>query len=300
MAYKFKASDRTVQRAVRRIAREQIDGALHAIDSSDRDTARHEVRKACKKIRALVRLIRPSFSGYARENGEYRDIAGLLAGTRDARVLLDTFDMLTRDTELDGDLAMALSVREYFSQQLADAEQGDAASQQLDEARDRLQKARRRVASWTVDEDGWSALGPGLAKILKQAEKAARKVRRKPTALRFHELRKRMKYHWYHTRLFKPVWPAMMKPRASELSRAADLLGLHHDISVFEEHLAGLPADAGLAEPAGALLTHAMEKRGRLEDKMAPLVDRLLAQEPDAVSEHWQALWHIWHTGAGS
>ena len=180
MAYKFKASDRTVQRAVRRIAREQIDGALHAIDSSDRDTARHEVRKACKKIRALVRLIRPSFSGYARENGEYRDIAGLLAGTRDARVLLDTFDMLTRDTELDGDLAMALSVREYFSQQLADAEQGDAASEQLDEARDRLQKARRRVASWTVDEDGWSALGPGLAKILKQAEKAARKVRRKP------------------------------------------------------------------------------------------------------------------------
>ena len=81
MAYKFKASDRTVQRAVRRIAREQIDGALHAIDSSDRDTARHEVRKACKKIRALVRLIRPSFSRYARENGEYRDIAGLLAYT---------------------------------------------------------------------------------------------------------------------------------------------------------------------------------------------------------------------------
>ncbi|KHK89537.1 CHAD domain-containing protein [Novosphingobium malaysiense] len=300
MAYKFKASDGSVQRAVRRIAREQIDGALHAIETKDRDTARHEVRKACKKIRALVRLVRPAFSDYSSENAEYRDIARLLAGGRDARVLIDTFDKLTGNVSADGDLADSPAVRKHLEQDLACVEQGASAETHLHEARARLQKARKRIASWQLDEEEWAALGPGLGKVLRRARKARRKTSDDPAPVQFHELRKRIKYHWYHARLFKSVWPEMMKPRAAELSRAADLLGLHHDISVFEERLARLPADSGLAEPAGALLTVAMERRGELESEIAPLVGRLLAQEPGALVDHWRALWCIWRAERAS
>lgn len=296
MAYRFRAGDRTVQRAVRRIAREQVDGALAAIDGKHRDAATHEVRKACKKLRALIRLVRPCFDDYVAENAEFRDIAHLLSGTRDAKVMLDTFDLLLADAPKEDDPAMFAAVREEL---LPDpphpAQQGKATHAVLEQVRARLEAARDRIGAWTVRGEGWDALGPGLRKIVRQARKAARTVAADPTALHYHELRKFMKYHWYHTRLLVPVWPAVMQPRAAELSRLADLLGLHHDISVFEARLGGSLPHGERRKAVVALLSLAGARRAGLEREIGPLAARLLAPKPGALVEYWCMLWQIWH-----
>lgn len=297
MAYRFRHGDRTVQRAVHRIAREQIDGALAAIAGQPRDKAIHEVRKACKKLRALLRLVRPGFPDYPYENAAFRDIARLLAFTRDAKVLLDTCDALIAGTPEDFDRVEALSLREHFAGELAQVGADEAAGARLEQARVLLDMARERVADWTLAEEGWDALGPGLGRILRQADKAWRKVAREPDAAHYHELRKRMKYHWYHTRLLAPVWPALMQPRAAELGRLADLLGLHHDICVLEERLGGFVPGTRYDRPAAVLRGLAADRRKRLEQDAAPLVARLLAQETAALADHWCRLWGIWRTG---
>lgn len=294
MAYRFRAGDRTVQCAVRRIAREQVDDALAAIGGQHRDMATHEVRKACKKLRALVRLVRPVFADYAVENAEFRDIARLLSGVRDAKVMLDTLDLLLADASKNGELATFEPVREDFVRNLGHPARADVAHDPLQEAQARLEAARERIGAWALAEEGWDALEPGLCRIVRRARKAARTVAVDPTPLHYHELRKLMKYHWYHTRLLLPVWPSMTEPRAAELARLADLLGLHHDISVFEARLGGSLPHGDRRRAVVALLSRAEDRRAALEREAGPLVARLLAQKPNALAKHWRKLWQIW------
>ncbi|MEZ5297567.1 MAG: CHAD domain-containing protein [Ilumatobacteraceae bacterium] len=109
---------------VRRIALGHTDRAIAALGpdfADDPDDAVHEVRKRCKKIRAMARLVRRPFGGAYREvNGLARDAARELGTFRDARALLATFERLIDDGDGDDDLAAA--------RQLLLADQDDAAA----------------------------------------------------------------------------------------------------------------------------------------------------------------------------
>ena len=291
MAYRFLKKDRGVEAAVRRIAREQVDGALAAITAQDTDKATHEVRKACKKLRALLRLVRPGFADFARENAALRDLARALSGSRDAKVLLDTFDWLTAEVP-EEEIQRLAAVRSALA-----AGQHARPDELLRGAEAELMAVRERIAGWVLEEHGWDALAPGLREAVRGGRKAARQAHREPTAERYHELRKLMKHHWYHTRLLAPLWPAVMRTRIAELGRLADLLGLHHDVSVFMDRLAGGFADEEAEVAIGALSTLAAARRADLERKIDPLAARLLAQKGGALAKQWHELWRIWRAG---
>ena len=54
MAYRFRRKDRSVEHALRRIAREQVDKAVTSIDDEEDQTSEtiHDVRRRCKKLPA--------------------------------------------------------------------------------------------------------------------------------------------------------------------------------------------------------------------------------------------------------
>lgn len=292
MAYGFRAGDRSVQRAMRRIAREQIDGALAAIAEKHSAEATHEVRKACKKIRALIRLMLPAFADYELENVAFRAIAGGLSESRDAKVMLDTFDLLTRDMAATNGTA---DLRAYLASDLEHSLQGEAGRTALIQAHAELEAARKRIDRWVLQGRDWEVIGTGLRRILRRARTAWHTVSVDRTAGRYHELRKLMKYHWYHTRLLAPIWPAMMRARSEELAKLADLLGAHHDISVLEGRVGGSSPHGERREAAVALLDAAARRRATLEEDIAVLAARLLAQKPRLLDREWARLWRIWH-----
>lgn len=294
MAYRLKARDSTVAEAVRRIAREQIDGAIEAIDKGDAAVAIHQVRKCCKKVRALIRLVRPVFAEYSLENADFREIARSLAGSRDAKVLLDTCDLLIEGAPKGTNTDLFTPLRRRLARDQAKEAHGEEAGATLRKARKLLDKSRERSKGWALRGEEWGALGSGLGMIVREARKAERAVHGEPSAANYHELRKRIKYHWYHTRLLMPLWPEMMRPRADALGRLADQLGLHHDICVFEEWLGAAVPTIDQFDAVEALLPLAGERRRELEWEIGPLAARALAQKPRALVEHWGALWPIW------
>ena len=89
MAYRIRHKDRSAGAAVRRIARQQVEAALACIDGTTGDAGRtlHEVRKRCKKIRALLRLVHPGLDADGAGNAAFRAIAAPLGPRRDADVL---------------------------------------------------------------------------------------------------------------------------------------------------------------------------------------------------------------------
>src|SRR6056297_1051257 len=96
MSYSVEPEE-SVQETVIRVAREQIGKAVDEIEDEelDRHETVHQVRKRCKKLRGLVRVVRPAIGdAYDRENACFRDAARSLSSLRDAQSLIDTLDDL--------------------------------------------------------------------------------------------------------------------------------------------------------------------------------------------------------------
>ena len=127
-----------------------------------------------------------------------------------------------------------------------------------------LQDARTRVLGWRLDADGFAAIEKGVVADLPARAQGAGRQLRDPTPERFHEWRKRVKYHWYHLRLLRELWPAPMKALAAEAKQLADLLGDDHDLAVLRETLVHERDDLGDQEEIDALLALAQRRQDQL------------------------------------
>src|SRR5262249_12296738 len=103
---------------------------------------------------------------------------------------------------------------------------------------DRMEVARGRVADWPLDgAEGPEAWRTGFERTYRQARRTLAAAYEAPTPERFHEWRKNVKYHWYHTRLLTPLWERTVAGRVAAASTLGELLGLHHDLAVLRTTL---------------------------------------------------------------
>jgi CHAD domain-containing protein len=296
MSYHFTSGDKSVQAAVRRVALDQIDAAIAEIDNAElpREKVVHQVRKRCKKLRALVRLVRPGFDDYARENAAFRDLARTLGGVRDQDVLIETCDKIGAHYGKDADVEALQAVQSALLAEKQDAAKHAALDERLAAFRADMVQARHRAQLWIIGGDGFAALSGGLQKTLKQADKAMAAARDKPAADNMHEWRKHMKYHWYHARLLRSIWPATMQAHVTAASELADLLGEHHDLTVLRDRLRDQPHHYGGADTARPV----EQMAAGLEEELTGEVFRkgalLLAERPKALAKRWERYWHYW------
>ncbi len=148
----------------------------------------HETRKALKRLRALLVLLRAELGGkrYAREGSALRDCGRRLAGARDAEVMLGTLDSLVqRDPSR---FTRSAAVRTLRAQLLA--ERNTAAAHAIHDARVRgeviveLRAVRARAARWELRERGFRLLAPGLEDIFTRGRRRMRVARRSAAAER--------------------------------------------------------------------------------------------------------------------
>lgn len=275
MGYRLKR-DETVEDGIRRIALEQIDKALAEIDddSLDRHETVHQVRKRCKKLRGLVRLVRPVFPAYRCVNACYRDAAGELSFIRDAQAIIETFDDLVESAGDTVDPGAFQSIRDELVSRRDESDAGrEAVESAIAGFRDMLVASRDDIDGWRLEADSGRAVCGGAKKTYKRARKAMLLAREQPTTAAFHEWRKRVKYHWYHAKLLQGCWPKLVKAWAREAKKLADRLGDEHDLAVLHERLIDQPEKfgdretlqvfSGLIERRRATLRAAAYRRGR-------------------------------------
>ncbi|NDU99524.1 CHAD domain-containing protein [Pseudoroseicyclus tamaricis] len=290
MAYRWKPSDASATAFLRRVADEQIGKALASLQSEEmpREAAVHDVRKRLKKLRGLVRLVRPAFPDYAAENVAFRDAARVLAPLRDSAAVLESYGRVVALDTLDG--RRTLGLRRHLEEARDAAREHPEADGRIDECRLRLNAARERAGAWLLTEDGWPALSPGLQLSYERGREAMKAARKSRDGDDLHEWRKRAKYHWYHARLLEPVWPEVMAPHIAAASRLSDLLGDRHDLDVMATQI----ASAGLGEEQEALLREAMEGEARrLDGKALALGARLFAEKPAPLAKRWGKWWRL-------
>jgi CHAD domain-containing protein len=303
--YRFLSRDASVEAGLRRIALEQVDCALGAVDAALRhprgkaaETAVHEARKSGKKLRALLRLVRPVFDspagGYSAENARLRDAAAALSPLRDGDVLLETYDALLgafADEVKPKTFAGARRCLVRNRKQAAEARDLPADLRRL---RAELKAAQERVHDWRLSADGWAALEGGLGALWKDARQAMREARADPADEPMHEWRKAVKYHWYHARLLAPIWPDGIAAHCAAADRLGDLLGKHHDLAVLRATLDRDPKRFGKARAVELLRNLARRRQETLAAEAFLLGARLLTESRKGLLRRWGAWWDLW------
>src|ERR1700677_1518818 len=148
----------------------------HGHGNAPEERAIHDTRKALKRLRALLRLLREEL-GERRFACEYellRDAAQRLAGARDAEVMVDTFDALLE--RQPGKLARRRAMVELRKLLVAEREAaarrtfGDGAARA--EVSRELMGLRERAQRWSLHER------PGIAVVESDLQRVYRAGRR--------------------------------------------------------------------------------------------------------------------------
>ena len=295
MAYRFERDFRTVQEGVRKIALELAKDAIKCA-SGKRKTRVHEtvhsLRKSCKKLRGLIRLVRPVFDEYQSENAAFRDAGRDLSLLRDYGVLIETYDGLLETYNDQVDRRQFAPIRRRLTLRQKELLERIEIAALLEQFHHIMTKAEKRASRWRIAEDGFDALEPGIAQTYKGAQRAMHKATKKPSAETIHEWRKRVKDHWYHTRLLCPIWPRPMRAHCEVADGLGDTLGKHHDLEVFRQKLA--EDRLGNARDIDVLAGLVRRRQRALEAHAFSVGARLLAEPDQGLTRRWRDYWDAW------
>lgn len=292
MPFVFQRDDKSTERAVRRIAAERLETSRLLLDDTALDRAMlvHELRKNVKKLRALLRLVRPRFKGFARENAALRDAARLISDLRDADVIGASLDRVATGSGLAPDLVAGLRVRLAPAAASAFSPEG-----RLDVHREAIAAVEARVKDWKIGGKGFDALAEGLERSWDDARTRMRAALADPTGEALHEWRKRVKDHWYQTRMLAPIWPEMMQAHIAAADTLGATLGEARDLAFLHEALTG-SAFAG-DEAAVTLARIAANEERKLLQQAGSLGTRFFAEPATGLSRRWRGWWDIWASG---
>ncbi|HST55032.1 MAG TPA: CHAD domain-containing protein [Solirubrobacteraceae bacterium] len=264
-------------------------GLLYEQDARSIEEAVHETRKALKRLRALVRLLREELGSqtFERENAALREIGRSLAGARDAEVLHATLRALVsgRSSELRSGGVRKLQAVLVVERELATERLAGAAGLRA-QALDELRAVRGRAVGWPLSGGGFATVEPGLRRVYRNGRRRGRAARRTGTAVALHDWRKRVKDLRYMAELLEALeMPGArqqrMRKAARDAKRIGELLGEEHDLALLSERVDSLRAlFAGDRAGRRRLLRQINRQRKRLRAEALEQGERLYRRSP--------------------
>jgi len=300
MSYSIENQE-TIENAIQRIAGEQIDNAIAELGDQELDQHEkiHQVRKRCKKIRGLVRLVRPQFEEtYQYENAWYRDAAKELAPLRDAQSMVEIYNKLTSWYEYLNDFApigkFLLDRRDQIAQDRTGIQN------RLDSFYRKMEEGKARTSTWSFEGEDFEAVAGGISKTYKRGRKAFSLAYQNPGSERFHEWRKRVKYHWYHSRLLTNIWPDLMDEYNQQIHLLADYLGDLHDLALLSKLLSQHSNELDQEQGLQVISAQIEQERTRLRATARPLGERIYCEKPKRLVKRFRCYWEAWQTAEDS
>ncbi len=294
---------------VKRVTMEQLELAASGFFDGEAvfGDAVHQSRKAIKRVRALLRLVRGELSErvFTFENTSLRDTARLLSEIRASQGVLDA----------------AASIRMLYGELLADGT-FEEMLQRLTRRRDlmelqaledpnlvgrvvrNLERGYNRYSAWPTDPeamrvykmgiaDSYTSIDPGLGLTYSTGRKNMAQAYRSANAEDFHDWRKRVKDLRHQMEFLAPLWPEVVVGTAMTLDRLGSILGEDHDLAELGELL---DARADLCpNPRERSLFKALTAQRRSELRVAAeiLGRRIYAERPKSLNgrfgEYWEA-----------
>ena len=248
----------------------------------------HDLRKALKRWRALLRLLAgPIGEPAAQMRMEARELMRALSGARDAQSALDALADLKK-SDLPFSATSAETIRLRLTEMRDSAEKTSFTPEMREKLARYLDYATLTLERWQLQTIGFDAVADGLLATYRRARQLLPDDRPSVEPEHQHDLRRRVVEHRHQMDLIEPLWPRLGRVWAEEAQRLRNQLGACQDLAV----LAGFTAPHHSLAPWRSRLTPLIESRRAAHLKTAArLAGRLFAEKPKAFRRRIEALW---------
>jgi CHAD domain-containing protein len=281
--------------SVRRLAHDRLQPAVEALELSagdDLDEIVYDVRKRCRRVRALLRLVRADVGDevYRRENGALRAAARVLSAVRDTAVLVEVHDGVVATGGIS-----PKGFRDRLVEHHEDLKAELLAGDELPRVRESLAAVLERTEAWPITSDAWDGLGAGVERVYRRGRKAMAAAYDDPGTERFHEWRKRVKYLRHQMEYLEGLWPEVIGAGVESAQVLTGILGEAHDLAVLRDAL----VDAGVDREREAHLLELIDSRRQfLRSRARPIGQRLYAEKPSEFVTRLRCYWEAAATPA--
>ena len=304
MAYRLEHGEAVIT-GLKRVVCEQIESASDRLSGKNkitRDEAIHSARKSIKKVRATLRLARKDMGESRSEHARLRDTAARISEFRDAFVIIATLDALKKKYRDEaggarpgsGLEARLRSIREGLTRRRRESAREEDTGPVVKAAAEALLKTSKRVEKWHLKSEGFDAIGPGLEETYRAGRRALAVARKDGSPENFHQLRKRVKDHWYHVRLLEGLWAEMMDAYEKSLKDLETWLGEDHNLTVLRDKITAEPAFYGKQQDIALAFDLISRYQKELREKALPLAERIYEEKPREFTRRIKHLWNTW------
>lgn len=290
----------TLSEGLRRVVDQQFEIALTIMSAPPEEQAAavHETRKAIKRLRAMLRLVRDSISLdiYHTDNAMLKLIAAELGTVRDSWVMSEILDRLLPTAEGSDAVAVLVArLQDRYRSESAALLENHA---QMTSIFEQLGHVRVTSARWSVVAGERAAplphefamIAPGLQRVYKRGRRGMRIVADSPTDTLLHVWRKRAKYLRHQIEALNVLDPAHLLALESDLERLTDLLGDDHDLAVL---MARFKNDQALVDDVdmGEIVDFLNQERLDLQDESIELGSRLFEDHSSVFLTYLEGTW---------
>jgi CHAD domain-containing protein len=263
--------------------------ALTDPELSEAETV-HEVRKALKRWRALLRLLaRPLGEQADQMRTEARELMRALSGARDAQSTLDALADL-RKAELPFSATSAETIRRRMTELRDTAEQSSFSQPMRDRLARYLDYATLSLERWPLRAIDFDTVADALTSTYRRARQLLPDNWREAEAEHLHDLRRRVVEHRHQMDLIEHLWPRLGQVWTEEAQRLRNRLGACQDLAVLGNFTA---PHQPLAPWRSRLAPVIAARRAAHLKTAARLAGRLFAEKPKAFRRRVVALWSV-------
>jgi CHAD domain-containing protein len=251
------------------------------------DTGIHDTRRALKRARALLSLLRPVLTGDDHRfcKGRLIDAGRALAELRDERVLQQT---LRRMWRLAG-LPPSSPTLRRLERELGQADAGQNDERRVVCARSaarNMSAARHCLGSTPLLSTSTSPLGERLRRIYRRGRRQFGGLGPSSATSDWHEWRKQVKRYEYILQVPGPGLSEPLDTAARTAHALAERLGEDHDLAMLQDRLHA--SGAGTRPPA-RLLEAIEQRRQKLQRRALKLGAALYADPPREIERRLRA-----------
>lgn len=209
------------------------------------DDSVHEIRKAIKKSRALLRLLRPALGGVCQDaNAQLRSAGRALSELRDADALVGLVQQIEKNHQ--GVAKEALQqARSRILRRKREIVRHFTASKEVERISRQLNDVQKAVASWPLEQANAQTVASAIENTVRRGRKAYTRAIATQRSEDFHEVRKRAKDLRYQLKFLSHLWPPVFDGYAESAKQLEQWLGEDHNLVILRETLNGRKSPGG-------------------------------------------------------
>jgi CHAD domain-containing protein len=247
----------------------------------------HELRKAFKRWRAIMRLIAPTVGDEAEQMRIVaRDLAREIAAARDSRAAQEALADLGAAAHLPS--RSHATIAERLTQLRTSAEAISLPPERKARIGEMWTQAAAAVEHWPLQSFDRVEAPKQLAASYHRVRAAIPQDWSSTSPEALHRLRQRVVEHRYQMEVAEPLWPKLMQIWVSEAQRLRDRLGAHHDLVVLQRLTA---PHQPLARWRSQLAPAILERQAAHVTGASRLAGRLFAEKSKAFRQRLASLW---------